>query len=114
MAYIQEIDDEWSGKELETLTVNMGGTASTVEEFLQSHNLSLPVVLDVGGSVAQEYHVVVVPITFFIDKDGIIQGKKLGAFFSKAELEEYLSKIISWGTGRTRRVAIDIDKFFEG
>lgn len=34
------------------------------------------------------------PTTFFIDKDGIIRDKKIGAFAGKAEIEKSLDKII--------------------
>ena len=94
MPYIQEIYEEWSDAGLILLAINMGESPSQVENFMQSHNLSLPVILDTKQVIAQKYNITGIPATFFIDKDGIIQGKKVGAFRNKEEIEGYLDKII--------------------
>jgi len=94
MPYLQEIYDEWSGKGLVLLAINGGESSSKVSNFLQNYNLSLPVLLDTEGIVAQRYNIMGIPTTFFIDKDGIIQEKVIGAFPNKAEIEKRLSKIV--------------------
>ncbi len=94
MPYIQEIYDEWSGKGLILLAINIGDSSSEAEQFLQNHNLSLPVLLDTGKVVARRYNIRGIPTTFFIDKDGIIQEKIIGAFTSKAPIENRLDKIM--------------------
>lgn len=96
MPFLQEIYEEWTGKppSVVVLTINMGERHSTVESFMQYFNLSLPVLLDIRQDVAQKYAIIGIPTTFFIDKNGIIQGKKVGAFLSKEEIEGYLGKII--------------------
>ena len=76
------------------LAINRGESSSKVEKFLQSHNLSLPVLLDTNRDVALRYNIWAIPSTFFIDKDGIIKGMKIGAFLSKEEVEKSLSKIM--------------------
>jgi len=94
MPYIQQMYEEWRDKGLILLVIHMGGSPSQVKEFLQSHNLSLPVLLDINQDVAQKYGIQYIPTTFFIDKDGIIQEKIIGAFSGKAQIEMGLSKII--------------------
>ena len=94
MPFIQEIYEEWSDKGLVVLAIDMGESPSTVKDFIQSHNFSFPVLLDTNQDVALQYNIRGIPATFFIDKDGIIQGTKVGAFSSKAEIEKSLGKII--------------------
>ena len=94
MPYIQEIHEEWSGKGLAMLAVNVGDSPSEVEHFLQNHNLSLPVLLDTKKVVAQKYNIRAFPTTFFLDKDGIIQVKVIGAFPNKAAIESRLNEIM--------------------
>ncbi|MFC1943643.1 peroxiredoxin family protein [Chloroflexota bacterium] len=94
MPYLQQIYDEWSGKGLVLLAIDMGESPSTVKEFMQSYNLSFPVLLDTNQDVALEYNIRYIPTTFLIDEDGIIQVVKVGAFSSTAEIEKNLSKII--------------------
>jgi len=94
MPYIQQMYEEWRDKRLILLVIHMGGSPSQVKEFLQSHNLSLPVLLDTTQAIAQKYNIRYIPTTFFIDKDGIIQVVKVGAFPNKEAIESDLNKIM--------------------
>ncbi len=94
MPYIQEIYEEWSDKGLVILAVDIGESPSTVENFMQSYNLTFPALLDINQAVALEYNIRGIPTTFLIDKDGIIQDKMIGAFQNKTQIENRLSKII--------------------
>jgi len=94
MPYLQQIYEEWSDREFVLLTVNIGESPARVKEFLETNNLSLPVFLDAKKNVAQKYNVTAIPTSFFVDKNGIIQAKIIGAFPSKETIERYLSKII--------------------
>ena len=94
MPYIQQAHDEWAGKGLMVFAVNQGESLSRVRKFLEEHNFSMPVLLDTNIEVGQKYRVVGIPTTYFIDKDGVIKGKKVGTFLSKEELEDYLKLIV--------------------
>ena len=93
---IQELYEEWTGKppSLVILTIDIGESPSIVSQFMQSNNLSLPVLLDTKQLVSQRYEIRGTPTTFFIDKDGIIQSMKIGAFRSKEEIEASIRMII--------------------
>ena len=95
MPDIQSMYEEQSVKGLVLLPVNMGGTSSQVNEFLQNHDLFLPVLLDIDREVAQKYGIRAIPTTFFIDEEGIIQVVKVGAFPNKEAIENDLNKIMS-------------------
>lgn len=94
MPFIQEVYEEWSASGLVVLAINKGESLSTAKDFMQSNNYSFPVLLDISQDVALEYNIWGIPTTFFIDRDGIIQATKVGAFSSKAEIEMMLSEII--------------------
>ena len=96
MPFIQEIfeDTEWSSKRLVILAINLSESPSQAEEFRASYVLSFPVLLDTKGKVAKEYNVRSIPETLFIDKNGIIQDVKIGAFSGKDEIEMKLSRIV--------------------
>ena len=94
MPVLEEVYQEYSDQGLIVLAVNVRESPSRVEEFVQSKELSFPVVLDTGGEVSQQYSIRYYPTTFFIDGDGIIQEKKIGPFVSMAEIEKKLTKII--------------------
>jgi len=94
MPYLQEIHEEYSDKGLILLAINIGESSTTVENFLLSSNLSIPVLLDTSGAVAQQYSILNIPTTFFINEDGIIQSKRIGAFIYKEQIENELGKIM--------------------
>ncbi len=61
---------------------------------MQSNDLSFTVLLDTKQDVAQRYNITGIPTTFFTDKDGIIRYKLIGAFQSKAQIENNLRVIM--------------------
>ena len=94
MPFLQQIYEEWSDTGLVLLAVDSGESQARVKEFLETRSLSLPVLLDTDNRVAQKYNIRGIPTTFFIDRDGIIQEKIVGAFPSKEAIEEHLGKIV--------------------
>ena len=94
MPYLQEVYDERRDTELVLLTINIGQSVSTVEAFLEENNLALPVLLDSDGAVTQRYGMPGIPTTFFIDRDGILRAKVIGAFPTKAAIDRRLSEIM--------------------
>ena len=94
MPFLQEIYNEWSDKGLVLLAVDVGESPSTVKRFLQDSGFSFPVILDTERAVAAKYNIRGIPTTFLINKDGIIEGYKLGAFQSKEEIEVGIKMVI--------------------
>ena len=91
--YIQRIYNEWSEEELVMLAINVSEGADDVTSFVQSNSLSFPVLLDSQGQVAARYLVPGLPTTFFMDKQGLIQEVKVGAFQSTAQIESILNQL---------------------
>ncbi len=94
MPYIQQVYDEWTGKGLVILAINVGENPSQVRKFMQDYGLSFPVLFDTKQIIAQKYNIRGIPTTFFIDKNGVIQEIRPYAFLSKADIEECLNKIM--------------------
>jgi len=94
MPFIQGIFEGQSDTGLVILAIDIGEAPSTVKDFIQSNNFSFPVLLDTNQDVALEYNIRAIPTTFLIDKDGIIQEIKVGAFSNILEIKRSLIKII--------------------
>jgi peroxiredoxin len=94
MPLIQAMFKESSDTGLVILAVDVGEDPSRVKDYLQSGNFSFPVLLDTNQNVALEYNVRGLPTTFLIDKDGIIQEVKVGAFLNMLEINKSVAKII--------------------
>ncbi len=94
MPYLQQVYDEWTGKGLVLLTIDIGETPATINKFFTDNNLSLPVLLDTDKEVGREYGITGVPETFLIDKNGIIRKKQIGAYPDKKAIENDLGLIM--------------------
>ena len=94
MPYLQMAYDEWTGKGLVLFAIDIGEDPGTIKEFLTRYNLTLPVLLDTNQEVAGKYNVEFIPATYFIDRDGIIQARVVGAFPSKGAIDRYIQNLM--------------------
>jgi peroxiredoxin len=67
---------------------------ATVADFIEENDYSFPALLDTDDNVSLDYGVSGIPVTFFIDKAGIIRAKKIGGFLNTTEIENYLGTIM--------------------
>jgi len=64
---------------LEILAVDLGEDAHTVRQFIQNHNYTFPVMLDIDGEVGDDYGVRGIPVTYVLNRQGMIIGVVRGA-----------------------------------
>lgn len=64
---------------LEVLAVNILEAKERVSAHVRRHNLSLPVLLDLSGSVTRLYAVRATPTYYLIDRDGTVRAVIVGA-----------------------------------
>ncbi len=65
------------GKAVVFLGIDFEESTSAATSFLQQYGVTYPAVLDADGSVATHYHIVSLPGTFFINRQGIVVSKVL-------------------------------------
>ncbi|WP_409305650.1 peroxiredoxin family protein [Peribacillus sp. SCS-155] len=83
-----------SGEDIVVLAVN-DDPQNDVKGFAQDLNLTFPILLDnekASESVTEAYQVMSLPTSFFIDKNGVIQDKFVGAM-TYEYMQENLNKI---------------------
>lgn len=78
MPDMQKLHAEY-GDEVVILAVNIGENKSTAANFMMENDLNFPVLLDTDKSTAQNYLVRGIPTSYFLDEDGIITDKVVGA-----------------------------------
>ncbi len=85
LGYFDQVAEQSAG-EIAIITVNIGDPRSQVEQFFGDYKLHFTVALDTDAQVSYKYNVYAIPITFFIDSNGIIRNLKVGAFANEMEL----------------------------
>ena len=77
------------GEAYEIVGVATQSDASTIQAFVQELGINFPVVTDAENRVTDLYHVLPIPTSFFIDKDGTIRYIHIG-IVDRAILEKWL------------------------
>ncbi len=72
------------------ISVNVGDTKGTVNEFLTEHGISFPVLIDATGKAAESYRVSALPATFAIDAEGRLSHAGIGELTEAGQLYELL------------------------
>ncbi len=94
MPYLVSVYKEYSGKGLVMLAVDVNEKSSVVMDFIKDTGLSLPVLMDSNSDVARRYRVVGYPTTILVDREGVIQEVRIGAFRDAADVKAHLKKIL--------------------
>ena len=91
--YTQAFYDEESSDTIAVFSINVGDSISAVQTYITSLEITYPVLLDLQGRVAQSYGIPGVPVTFFIDEQGILKAYQIGPFESQEAIESALKKV---------------------
>jgi peroxiredoxin len=92
--FFQAIHNEQIDKGVVVLAIDINESASTVRNFANSQGITYPILLDTEAKIAQKYCIPnVLPITLFINAEGIIKARKVGAFRSQAEIKSILDSL---------------------
>ncbi len=86
MPDMQKLHEEY-GDEVVILAVNVGESKSTAANFMMENGLKFTVLLDSNKSTAQNYLVRGIPTSYFLDQNGVIQEKVVGAISYQRMLE---------------------------
>lgn len=93
MPDLEKIYQEFKDKDLIVLAVNVGENKSKVEAFVTSNGYSFPVLLDIQGKAAQTYKVSSIPVSVFVNKEGLIVAKRIG-LMTYSQMEASISELL--------------------
>ncbi|MDQ3871233.1 MAG: TlpA family protein disulfide reductase [Chloroflexota bacterium] len=81
------------GERLEILGVIYQDSPEAARRFVAQRHAAWPALVDPGGAVAAAYGVLGIPISFYLDRDGIVRAVSYGPPPSNV-LDEQLDKIL--------------------
>jgi len=82
----------YNNEELEILGVNLQESERAITNFLLEIPVTYKLLLDPNLEVKELYNVFTQPVTYFVDKEGIIVDKKFGPLTPK-EIEDKFGKL---------------------
>lgn len=92
MPEIEKVYQETKDSDLVILAVEIGEPLDTVKTFIDDNNYNFKVLLDSDQAVATNYGISAIPTSFFIDEQGNIVSKKIGAM-TYDEMKEYIDTL---------------------
>lgn len=92
MPDIEKIYQAYKDKELIILAVNIGESKDKVKAFMNVNELNFPVLLDTEGKAAKIYKVSSIPVSLFINKEGVVVGKQVG-LMNYNHMESYIKEL---------------------
>lgn len=90
---IEKVYQEYKDKDLVILAIDLGENKDTVKSFIDQNKYNFKVLLDSDQAVAQAYNINSIPVSIFINKDGNIVAKRVGAL-TEEELQSYVKQLI--------------------
>jgi len=94
---------------LVVIGVNMQEGKSIARRFADDYGMDFPIVIDVDGEVGDEYRLLGLPVTFFVDREGVVRSVFTGPFEAKkgdtevrgaieeSELDQRIADILNAG-----------------
>jgi len=79
--------------ELIILGVNLQEGEEPIKKFLEEYKITFPILLDPDAEVKKLYNVITQPVSYFINKDGVIVDKKQGPL-TPEEINEKVDKLL--------------------
>ena len=93
MPEIQAAYEKHQEEGLVVLAVNFGETKEKAEAFVKQMGLTFPSLLDRRANIAERYGVVSLPVTFFIDREGIIRERVVGGTLTKESISDLFLRL---------------------
>lgn len=79
--------------------INVQDTDKSAEDYVNEFGITYPNGRDVDGKTTVDYGVIGLPVTFFVNKDGIVERRWVGAI-PEAQLVDWVDALVS-GAGPT-------------
>jgi len=99
MPSMQSVYDEYHNLGFEILAVNTTyqDRISDADIFIEVNQLDFPILFDLTGEVSNDYNLYSTPMSFFIDKEGVIRNIIPGGPISKASLINNIETLLQEG-----------------
>ena len=98
--------------------VDIQDTEQEANRFVEAFNVTYTNVIDPDGTVTVDYGVIGLPVTFFVDREGIIVRRWVGALKAR-QLDEWLDQLLAGGLSDdgadpdTDGEGVDPDEYFK-
>lgn len=80
MPLFEQAQQQYGAENLVIVAVNVQESQSVVRPFVERLALTYPIAMDTRGAIARRYRVRSYPTTYFVGRDGRIEGRRVGPY----------------------------------
>lgn len=92
--------------------VNIQDAEGDARAYLEEFGITYPNVLDADGTVTVDYGVVGLPVTFFVNEDGIVARRWVGAV-TQTQMSEWVEELASGVSPAGDTEGANLEEFFQ-
>ncbi len=89
----ERLSQEYGERGVLFIGVNIQDSQSDAEAYLREFTITYPNGSDEDGSISIDYGVIGIPVTFFIDRDGIVQRRWAGVM-RETQLRQWIDELV--------------------
>jgi thiol-disulfide isomerase/thioredoxin len=99
LPFLEAVAQQGEG-ELKVIAINMANSAAAIQKFFADYEPAMTIAVDKNREAFRDYCVAynntgqAIPFTLFVDSEGTIQDKRIGAFASEAQLWDTLNDVL--------------------
>jgi thiol-disulfide isomerase/thioredoxin len=99
LPYLESAAKQSEG-DLEVIAVNTRDSAPRIQSFFREYEPTMTIAVDENRQAFRDYCLAYnntggyIPFTLFIDSEGVVQGTRIGAFASEAQLWDTLNDVL--------------------
>ena len=89
----ERLSREYAERGVQFIGVNIQDAESDAEAYLREYDITYPNGRDGDGSISIDYGVIGIPVTFFIDRNGIVQRRWAGVM-RETQLRQWIDDLV--------------------
>ena len=89
----ERLSQEYGERGVQFIGVNIQDAEADAEAYLREYDITYPNGKDDNGSISIDYGVIGIPVTFFINKDGVVQRRWAGVM-RETQLRQWIDELV--------------------
>ena len=89
----ERLSQEYGERGVQFIGINIQDAEADAEAYLREYDITYPNGRDDNGSISIDYGVIGIPVTFFINKDGVVQRRWAGVM-RETQLRQWIDELV--------------------
>ena len=89
----ERLSQEYGERGVQFIGVNIQDSEADAKAYLREYDITYPNGRDDNGSISIDYGVIGIPVTFFINKDGVVQRRWAGVM-RETQLRQWIDELV--------------------